>query len=122
VQAIQEHIERRLREAREELVQLDGRLESRGDYGLGKGDPMIVRWELNLALRDRTEQKVGQLEDAMERLREGDYGCCESCGQMIDPERLEALPSAELCISCAREAQRHNRAVRPSASGHSSRR
>jgi RNA polymerase-binding transcription factor DksA len=109
LQTIREHLERRLQQGREDLAQLDERLESKGDYGLGRGDPLIVRWELNLALREEIEQKVEQLEDALERLEEGDYGFCESCGLPIDPERLEVLPGTTLCIKCAREADQDGR-------------
>ena len=113
MQAIREHLERRLEETREKLAQLDERLESRGDYGLGRGDPLIVRWELNLALREEIEQKLEQLEEALERLDEGDYGVCESCAQPIDPERLEVLPGTALCIHCAREAEGGGRIAVP---------
>ena len=110
MQATREHLERRLQEAREDLAQLDARLESRGDYGLGRGDPLIVRWELNLALREDMEHRLEQLEDALRRLDEGDYGICESCEQPIDPERLEVLPRTTLCIKCARQAEQDGRA------------
>jgi RNA polymerase-binding transcription factor DksA len=105
LQATREHLERRLQETRDELAQSDEHLESRGDYGLGKGDPLIVRWELNLALREKIEHRVEQLEDALERLAKGDYGMCESCGRPIDPERMEVLPQTSLCIKCARKAE-----------------
>lgn len=103
--AARKHLERRLQETRTELAQLEEKLETKGDYGLGRGDPLIVRWELNLALQERMERKVEQLEDALARLDEGDYGICESCQQPIDPERLEALPGTTQCIRCARGAQ-----------------
>jgi DnaK suppressor protein len=105
METMQERLERQLRQVREDLAQLDERLETKGDYGLGKGDPLIVRWELNLALREEMETRIAQLEEALERLAEGTYGTCESCGQAIDPERLEALPQTRLCIDCARERQ-----------------
>jgi DnaK suppressor protein len=98
-----QYLERRLQETREELAQLDERLEAKGDYGLGRGDPLIVRWEVNLALREDIEQRARQLEEALERLEEGDYGICESCGRPIDPERLEILPRTSLCVDCARK-------------------
>jgi DnaK suppressor protein len=37
---------------------------------------------------------------ALSRLDEGGYGICESCGNQISPERLEALPTARLCLAC----------------------
>ena len=37
---------------------------------------------------------------ALKRLDEGTYGKCENCGQQIPIERLEALPSARLCLTC----------------------
>ena len=92
---------------------MDERLESRGDYGLGKGDPLIVRWELNLALREKIEERAEQLEDALERLSDGDYGICESCGRPINPERLEVLPGTMLCIECAREAEQNGKLAVP---------
>lgn len=102
---IGQHLEKRLQETREELAQLDERLEAKGDYGPGRGDPLIVRWEVNLALREDIKQRARQLEEALERLEEGDYGICESCGRPIDPERLEILPRTSLCVDCAREAE-----------------
>lgn len=100
-----EHLEKRLQETREELAQLDERLEAKGDYGPGRGDPLIVRWEVNLALREDIKQRARQLEEALERLEEGNYGICESCGRPIDPERLEILPRTSLCVDCAREVE-----------------
>lgn len=38
---------------------------------------------------------------ALERLAEGTYGVCEQCGEPINSARLEALPTARLCMSCA---------------------
>ena len=108
-----QELERQLEQARGELAQLEERLESKGDYGLGRGDPLIIRWELNLALREEMKRKVEQLEEALERAKDGSYGVCESCGQPIDPERLEVLPSTTLCIRCAREVEEGVRVPAP---------
>jgi DnaK suppressor protein len=48
-------------------------------------------------LRDR----LGEVEQALAKLDTGSYGTCEGCGNPIDSARLEALPSARFCISCA---------------------
>jgi RNA polymerase-binding transcription factor DksA len=42
-----------------------------------------------------------EVDDALEKLEGGEYGTCESCGRPIAESRLEAMPSARLCISCA---------------------
>jgi DnaK suppressor protein len=113
MRATREHLERRLRETQEELARLDDRLDSKGDYGLGRGDPLIVRWELNLALREEIQQRADRLHEALERLAEGDYGICESCQKPIDPDRLAVLPGTDLCITCAREAEGNGRDTIP---------
>ncbi len=43
-----------------------------------------------------------QIDDALARMDEGTYGTCERCGKSIELERLEALPSATLCLDCKR--------------------
>lgn len=42
--------------------------------------------------------------DALRKMDEGSYGKCERCGRAIGEERLEALPSARLCVSCKQQA------------------
>lgn len=110
MQAPREQLEKSLQVTREELAKLDKRLKSKDDVGLDRGDPLLVRWELDLARRERTEQKAEQLADALERLGKGDYGLCESCRQPIHPERLEALPGTSLCIECARKTEQNGKA------------
>lgn len=88
-------------EVLEELESLRARLETKGDYGLGEGDPMIYQWELNLALRDRAEQHLAEIEQALEQLEMGIYGRCERCGKPIEPERLAVLPHTTVCSQCA---------------------
>jgi len=85
----------------EELEALRARLETKGDYELGEGDPMIYQWELNLALRDRAEQHLIEIDQALEQLNSGGYGRCERCGGPIDPERLAVLPHTTVCGKCA---------------------
>jgi RNA polymerase-binding protein DksA len=46
-------------------------------------------------------QEVSQIREALRRIAEGSYGVCSQCGEMISPKRLQALPTATKCISCA---------------------
>jgi len=56
--------------------------------------------EKRLALEKRVREQLADVEHALHKFDEGTYGLCESCGQPIDPARLEALPQAKLCMSC----------------------
>ena len=85
----------------DELEMLNARLETKGDYGLGEGDPMIYQWELNLALRERAEQHLAEIGQALEQLDMGIYGRCEQCGNPIEPERLAVLSHTTVCSKCA---------------------
>ncbi len=56
--------------------------------------------EKRLALEKRMKDSLAELEHALRKFEEGSYGRCDNCGQPIDPARLEALPQANLCLSC----------------------
>ena len=60
--------------------------------------------EKEMAIIGSLEEQVAQIDAALERLEQGTYGKCESCGRSIGDARLEALPTARLCIDDAREA------------------
>jgi DnaK suppressor protein len=96
-------LQQELDETQKEIARLEERLERKGDYGLGKGDPSIYEWEMCLALKQRAENKARSLEVALRKAEEGDYGICEVCGQPIDPARLAILPDTRRCIGCAQK-------------------
>ncbi len=56
--------------------------------------------EKRLALEKRISEQLAGVELALKKFEDGTYGSCEGCGQPIDPDRLEALPQATLCMSC----------------------
>ena len=56
--------------------------------------------ERRLALEKRIRELLNEVEHALHKFEEGTYGLCDNCGQPIDPARLEALPQANLCLSC----------------------
>ena len=55
---------------------------------------------LELRNRDRERKLIKKIDDALERIESGEYGLCESCGIEIGLKRLEARPTATLCIDC----------------------
>lgn len=59
---------------------------------------------------DRERQLAAKIVKALERMVEGEYGMCESCGEAIGYKRLLARPVASMCIDCkTREEQLENR-------------
>jgi DnaK suppressor protein len=54
------------------------------------------------SLSNHARNLLSQIDDAMRRMDAGSYGNCERCGQPIEPERLEAIPYATLCMECKR--------------------
>ena len=55
---------------------------------------------LELRNRDRERKLIKKIDDALARIENGEYGYCESCGIEIGMKRLEARPTATLCIDC----------------------
>jgi len=53
------------------------------------------------AIENSEIHEIHQIQAALKRISEGTYGICADCGEDIDPKRLEALPTATRCISCA---------------------
>ena len=50
----------------------------------------------------RRNQRIHELQQALRRMDEGDYGICESCQDWISYARLEQKPESDLCENCAR--------------------
>lgn len=57
-------------------------------------------FSLELRTRDRERKLIKKIEIALQQIEDKDYGYCESCGVEIGIRRLEARPTATLCIDC----------------------
>ncbi|AUI66090.1 MULTISPECIES: RNA polymerase-binding protein DksA [Glaesserella] len=57
-------------------------------------------FSLELRNRDRERKLLKRIEQTLIKLDEGDYGYCDTCGIEIGLKRLEARPTAELCVDC----------------------
>jgi DnaK suppressor protein len=56
--------------------------------------------EKTFLFASREGKFLNYLEDALKRIEKGDYGHCVDCGKLIEKERLEAVPHAQLCVQC----------------------
>lgn len=57
-------------------------------------------FSLELRTRDRERKLIRKIDSTLTRIEEDDYGFCDSCGVEIGIRRLEARPTATLCIDC----------------------
>jgi DnaK suppressor protein len=57
------------------------------------------------SLSNHARRLLTQIDDALRRMDAGSYGTCESCGEQIEADRLEALPYATLCMTCKRREE-----------------
>jgi len=68
--------------------------------------------EINFILSGRERVKLQQIDDALQRLDDGNYGVCESCGLEIGEERLTAMPFSRLCRDCQQDQEREAKSQR----------
>lgn len=61
---------------------------------------------VDVALKRKVEASRDNVERALDKLKDGTYGICESCGARIDRARLEALPHARRCLDCQARRER----------------
>ncbi len=63
-----------------------------------------------LRIRDRERKLISKIREALQRIEDGTFGVCESCGDDIGDERLTARPMTTLCIDCKRREEASERA------------
>ena len=100
-----EELQRELDALRDQIAMLEQELENKPDYGMGKGDPAITRWELDQAMLSDLRKRMTSLKQQLLRISQGTYGICDRCGHPIDRDRLAVLPDTNLCINCARSEE-----------------
>lgn len=85
--------------SKDDPVTFDGLIES--------SEPGTASWmedvhSKTLAARENLTGMLSKIQKALFRLNKGNYDKCEKCGKQIEAERLEAMPTATLCISCSK--------------------
>jgi DnaK suppressor protein len=106
---IQERLRRRREALRAALAGDQTLLHTLVDDGVGDEiDAAVVseQAELRSQLAQVESRELAQIDRALEKIRGGQYGRCESCERPIPAMRLKYLPYAADCVSCARRAER----------------
>jgi RNA polymerase-binding transcription factor len=96
-----------IRRAASLVRSFDGIVEATSDVATDdEHDPEghTIAWERQqiAALLDETRLTLTDIEAAQQRLDDGRYGTCTTCGLEIAVERLNALPATPTCVDCAR--------------------
>ena len=61
------------------------------------------------AMGSQELRRLGMIDSALTRIKQGKYGLCMKCGKKIPHERLEAIPYALMCIECKTAEEKRNR-------------
>lgn len=78
-----------------ELTDQSGNLPDPNDRASAEADRSF-----ELRIRDRERKLLPKIEAALGRIKDGNFGKCEECGEKIGMKRLEARPVTSLCIDC----------------------
>lgn len=96
------HLATKKNEIEEQLRELEKRPSDPGSISFGKrvgeGTAMAVDRLSQVAVHDRLQTTLADVNRALAKVEEGSYGTCDVCGEPIGEERLEALPWAVLCV------------------------
>jgi len=65
--------------------------------------------EMSFATRSLLVERANRLAEALERLRNGEYGVCQECGEAIAAARLKAMPEVVTCVRCQDRLERITR-------------
>lgn len=93
-----------LQEQIEESGELDeSQQESSGalsthDQHPGDAGTQTFQRERDQAIEERLEYEIAEIDDALERIENDEYGKCERCGRQISDQRLEILPATRYCL------------------------
>ncbi len=116
-------LEERLRVLLEEAGKTasDMRQDSNGDFP-DPTDRASLEADRNFLLRikDRERKLILKLKEALDRIDDGTFGICESCGRPISEKRLMARPVTTLCIECKTEDEKKERSERLRGAKHKS--
>jgi DnaK suppressor protein len=105
VDATRRTLEERRDEMRARVAELAKRPELGAAQGFGKrigdGTTEAISRLTDIGVGRSLEAALARTERALEKLDDGTYGRCDSCGGEIPPRRLEAMPDSVLCVTCA---------------------
>ncbi len=98
--ARRDELARELREATANLVNDDESYSDSLDQAAADVDK-----SLNLQMKNRERMLLAQIDEALRRIENGNFGECRQCGEQIAEARIRAFPFTTLCIDCKAELE-----------------
>ena len=95
-----------LEQERQLMTQLEATARAVREDGVGYSNHMadvgteVFEQARDVSLARRLKRSLENVERALSKFDDGTYGICETCGTIIELARLEALPSARMCMQC----------------------
>jgi len=96
-----------LLEEKEHLTEQIDKLSERPDYGFDEEDNIreLTDFESNISLESQLKVLLEKVNSALKAIENGTYGQCIRCQQAVEEKRLEIMPYAEICVSCAKKSK-----------------
>ena len=98
-------IEKNLSGVKEEITELQGQeLSDEGDYAAANSDSLVES-----AIITQQQKELREIENALAKIENGEYGVCEMCEDPIGFQRLKVKPHAVYCIDCREIVEKSNK-------------
>jgi RNA polymerase-binding protein DksA len=92
---------REIDEEREEIRLSETSSDRSPDPNTAEGGSLAFELEKEFSLAFNAQDLLAKVVTALEKIEDGTYGMCTDCGKSIPVARLDALPSATVCVDCA---------------------
>ena len=100
-----EQILKNLSDVKEEIGELQAQdLSDEGDYAAANSDSLVEN-----AIISQQEKELGEIESALRKIENDEYGICEMCEDPIGFQRLKVKPHAVYCIDCREIVEKSNK-------------
>jgi RNA polymerase-binding protein DksA len=104
-----ESIRKELEVRREELIGRLSRIKNEASFPLNQSSKEraleLKENEVATELEREGLRELSQIDRCLEKMKQGEYGVCQDCGDLIPTKRLKAIPFAEYCINCCEERE-----------------
>ena len=111
---VQEKLKQQKEKIEKQLAEISNRNQKNGSYSYevkfpeyGRSDDEnaneVADFVDSVSLSKNLENSLKEVETALEKIKKGQYGLCESCGKKIEDQRLIILPTARYCLVCKKK-------------------